>query len=47
MEKISEEAIFAILGAISLQKGGDAARRVMEERILPGAKVVQIDGEGR
>ncbi|KAF3941127.1 hypothetical protein ABW19_dt0209410 [Dactylella cylindrospora] len=38
VQKVAEDAILAIVGAIALQKGGDAARRVMEERILVGLK---------
>ncbi|KAJ6261544.1 hypothetical protein Dda_4214 [Drechslerella dactyloides] len=39
--KVAQDAILAIVGAVALQKGGDAARRVMEERILPGARVAE------
>ncbi|EWC47457.1 hypothetical protein DRE_00425 [Drechslerella stenobrocha 248] len=39
--KVSQDAILAIVGAVALQHGGEAARRVMEERILPGARVAE------
>ncbi|KAK6333739.1 hypothetical protein TWF730_003922 [Orbilia blumenaviensis] len=38
--KVAEDTIMAIVGALALQKGGDAARRVMEERILSAARTV-------
>ncbi|KAK6534050.1 hypothetical protein TWF281_005389 [Arthrobotrys megalospora] len=38
--KVAEDTIMAIVGALALQKGGDAARKVMEERILSAARTV-------
>ncbi|KAF3158830.1 hypothetical protein TWF106_011229 [Orbilia oligospora] len=38
--KVAEDTIMAILGAVALQKGGDAARVIMEERILSAARTI-------
>ncbi|EPS39958.1 hypothetical protein H072_6279 [Dactylellina haptotyla CBS 200.50] len=47
VQKVAEDTIMAIVGAVALQRGGDAARRLMEDRILPGARVVNQGGETR
>ncbi|KAF3920116.1 hypothetical protein AA313_de0201993 [Arthrobotrys entomopaga] len=47
VQRVAEDAVMAVLGAIALQRGGEAARLVMEERILPGARVVNQTLEQR
>lgn len=34
VRKVASEALYAIVGAVALQKGGDVANNVVRERIL-------------
>ena len=44
IENIAVDAVFAVIGAVGLQRGGDAARRVVENRILAAVKEIPRAG---